>query len=110
VLLRPRSGQFRLHTFDQYLGASNMSNIDKQRIAAVRKLEALGYSYQDGEWVTASAPAAAGPQSLMTTVSEVMHGALVRCADALEGCAEGSEVEAELKVIVEAIEAYEAVR
>jgi hypothetical protein len=85
-----------------------MSNIDKQRVAAVRKLEALGYSYQDGEWMTASAPAAAGPQSLMTTVSEAMHLALVRRADALEGCT--SEDEAELKVIVEAIEAYEAVR
>jgi hypothetical protein len=26
-------------------------NIDKQRVAAVRKLEALGCSYRDGEWV-----------------------------------------------------------
>jgi hypothetical protein len=35
---------------------------------------------------------------------------LVQRADALEGCAEGSEEEAELKRIVNAIETYEAVR
>jgi hypothetical protein len=29
---------------DQYLGAANVSNIDKQRVAAVQKLEQLGYS------------------------------------------------------------------
>jgi len=38
-----------------------------------------------------------------------MHGVLVQRADALEGCVEGSE-EAEPKRIVDAIEAYEAVR
>ena len=65
-----------------------MINIDKQRVTAVRKLEALGYSYQGGEWVPA-APAA--PQSLlMTAECDAMHGALMRRADALEGCAEGS--------------------
>jgi hypothetical protein len=35
-------------------------NIDKLRVAAVPKLEALGYSYQGGEWVP---PVAAAPQS-----------------------------------------------
>jgi hypothetical protein len=35
-------------------------NIDKLRDAAVPKLEAVGYSYQGGEWVL---PVAAAPQS-----------------------------------------------
>ena len=97
-----------------------MSNIDKQRIAAVRKLEALGYSYQDGEWVPASVPSAAAALHrprvdrpdihARVLASDVMHITLVQRADALEGCTEGSEEEAEPKVIVDAIEVYEAVR
>jgi hypothetical protein len=39
-----------------------------------------------------------------------MHSALLQCTDALEGCREGSEEEAELRAIVDAIKAYEAVR
>jgi hypothetical protein len=39
-------------------------NIDKQRVEAGRKLEALGYSYRAGEWVRASsAPARLNPAS-----------------------------------------------
>jgi hypothetical protein len=88
-----------------------VSNIDKQRVAAVWKLEALGYRYQGGEWEPASAPAAtAGSRSLMTAECDAMHGVLVQRADALESCLEGSEEEIELKTIVDAIEAYEAVR
>jgi hypothetical protein len=88
-----------------------MINVDKQRVAAVRKLEVLGYSYRDGEWMPASAPsAAAGPRSLMTAESDAMHGVLVRRADALEGCLKGSTEESELKAIVDAIEAYETLR
>src|SRR5262245_32738373 len=30
---------------------SHAMDIDKQRIAAVQALEALGYKYQDGEWL-----------------------------------------------------------
>jgi hypothetical protein len=95
----------------EYLGGIDVINIDKQRIAAVRTLEALGYSYQGGEWVPASAPpATAGPRSQMTAEADAMHGVLVQRADALEGCTEGSDEEAELKAVVDAIEAYEAVR
>ena len=79
-----------------------MSNIDKQRVAAVRKLEALGYRYRDDEWAQAATVPAAQ--------SDAMHSVLVQLADALEGCTEGSEQERELAAITDAIEAYEAVR
>jgi hypothetical protein len=42
--------------------------------------------------------------------ADVMHGPLMRRADVLAGCTEGSEEEAELKVIVDALEAYEIKR
>ena len=87
-----------------------MIDIDKQRVAAVRKLEALGYGYRGDEWVPASPSAAAGPRSLMTAESDAMHGVLVLRADALEGCVEGSHEERELAAITDAIEAYEAKR
>jgi hypothetical protein len=77
----------------------------------VRKPEAFGYSYQGEEWAPSSGvPAAAGPLILVIAESDAMHSALVERADAFEGCTEVSEEEAELISIVDAIEAYEAVR
>ena len=82
-------------------------DIDRQRIAAVRTLEALGYGYshRSGEW----RPPAAPPLPL-TAEADAMHGPLMRRADALAGCTEESDEEAELKAIVDLIEAYEAKR
>jgi hypothetical protein len=78
-----------------------VTNIDKRRVATVRRLGGLGYSYQGREW---GAARSRGPQSLlMTAVSDAMHEALRRRADALEGCTEGSDEEAELRAIVHAI-------
>ena len=80
-------------------------NIDRQRITAVQALETLGYKHEDGEWL----PPAAPPLPL-TAEADAMHGALMRRADALAGCTEGSDDEAELKAIVDLIEAYKAKR
>ena len=80
-------------------------DIDKKRIAAVQALEALGHKYLGGEWH----PPAAPPLPL-TTEADAMHGALMRRADALAGCQQGSGEDAELKGIVDLLEAYEAKR
>jgi hypothetical protein len=80
-------------------------DVDRKRIAAVRALEALGYRHHDGEWL----PAAAPPLPL-TWEADAMHGALMRRADALAGCQEGSGEETELKAIVDLLEAYESKR
>ena len=46
----------------------------------------------------------------LTGAADAMHAALVQRADDLMGCLEGSPEEAELASIVDAIEAYEALR
>jgi hypothetical protein len=84
-----------------------MVDIDKMRIAAVRALEALGYTYRNDEWTPAAATIMPVP---LTAEADTLHGALVRRADALAGCTDGSQEEAELKTIIEAIEAYEVKR
>ena len=56
-----------------------MSNIDKQRVAAVRKLEELGYSCRDGEWVP---PASSMGEAVTATIadSDTMIAASCGCA------------------------------
>jgi len=76
-----------------------VSDIDRQRVAAVRKLEAFGSRYDGGEWVPPALAPAAITQHSVHAACDAMHAALVRRADALEGCIEGSEEEAELAVI-----------
>ena len=81
-----------------------MSNIDKQRISAVRTLTDLGYVFRD-EWIP--------PMDWATPATaevDAMHALLVVRADALEGCTENSPEERELAMIAEAVEAYEAKR
>jgi hypothetical protein len=82
-----------------------MSIIDKQRIAAVRKLEQLGYTFAGGDWMHPTNDAAPAP-----AITDALHALLVQRDDALEGCPEGSAEEGELAAIADAIEAYEAVR
>jgi hypothetical protein len=42
--------------------------------------------------------------------ADAMHGLLMRRADALAGCTEGSEEEAELKAVVDCLQGYEIKR
>jgi hypothetical protein len=81
-----------------------MSNIDRQRVAAVRKLEQLGFTFAAGDWMLPANDAAA------PAITDALHALLVKRADAIAGCTEGSDEEAELAYITDAVEAYEAVR
>lgn len=86
-----------------------MSNIDRQRIEAVKTLEVLGYEFAAGAW---SPPAAhrVGKAGMASEVLESLHTLLVQRADQLQGCVEGSAEAAELAAITEAVQAYEALR
>jgi hypothetical protein len=64
-----------------------MTNIDKQRIAAVQVLIALGYNFVGGEW-----RAPAGTVALVAE-ADAMLALLMGRADALMGCTEGSAEE-----------------
>jgi hypothetical protein len=66
-----------------------MSNIDRQRISAVRLLESMGYVFHD-EWI-----APAGTATPATTEADAMHALLVLRADELGGCTENSPEAAE---------------
>jgi len=81
-----------------------MSN-DKQRIAAVRKLEQLGFTFAGDDWMHLTNSASPTP-----AITDALHALLVQRADVLEGCPKGSAEEGELDAITDAIEAYEAVR
>jgi hypothetical protein len=77
-----------------------MSTIDRQRIAAVKALEAMGYRFRDDKWF---APDANGG----SPEADAMDALLVHRADQLERCIEGSAEEQEYSAVVSAIVAYE---
>ena len=83
-----------------------MSMIDRQRIAAVATLEALGYVFSVAEGWTSPAKAPTPAELMSTAEADAMHTVLLARADTLDGCTEGSPEQAELKAIVDAIEAY----
>jgi hypothetical protein len=85
-------------------------DIDRQRVAAVRKLKEFGFIYVTGQWVPSVAVGAPPPQIPTIPEADAMHAALVRRADALAGGQEGSEEEAELRAIADVLEAYEVKR
>jgi hypothetical protein len=74
------------------------------RIAAVRTLEALGYSYCKGEW---RVPATGTPPPATAEV-DATHSKLMQQVVAIAGCMEVSAEAGELKAIVDLIEACEA--
>jgi len=77
-----------------------MGEIDRQGISAVKKLHELGLAWHGGTWRTV------GGGDLIAE-ADAMHAMLVRRADDLEGCSNGSPEQAVLASIVYAIEAYE---
>jgi hypothetical protein len=89
---------------DEYLGAIDVSNIDKKRITAVRKLEELGYTFANNDWMHPTNDVAQAP-----AITDALHAPLLKRADDLEGCTEGSDEEREFGTITDAIEAYKAV-
>ena len=85
-----------------------MSIIDRQRIAAVKSMEALGYSFDGIAWTAPEGNTP--PPASLAGEADAMHSLLVLRADKLEGCTEGSDEAAELKMIAETLEAYECKR
>ncbi len=79
-----------------------MSIIDRQRIAAVRKLEEMGYTFSAGEWVPP-----AEERSVRASGGDTMHALLVKRADELANCIEGSIEKRELAAVSAVIEAFE---
>jgi hypothetical protein len=81
-----------------------MGTIDRQRIAAVKTLEALGYTYRDGGgWRTPE-------QSAQWFEADVLYAILVTRADRLANYAAGSREAIEFRTIAKALQAYEAKR
>jgi hypothetical protein len=60
-----------------------MSNIDRQRVTAVRTLQMMGYVFRDGGWVL---PPTVGAS---TAEADRLHALLIHRADQLDGCIEG---------------------
>ena len=50
-----------------------MSIIDRQRVAAVRTMEALGYTFDGQDWI---APSISGVPAPTIDEADAMHGAL----------------------------------
>ena len=80
-----------------------MGEVDRQRVSAVRTLEALGYRFDGTAWQPRL-------EQAYWSEADAMRTLLMRRADALAGCTEGSPEEAELEAIADALDAYEARR
>ena len=78
-------------------------SIDRQRIEAVKVLEAMGYRFRGDAWLS---PDATGG----SPEADAMNALLVHRADQLEGCIEGSPEEQEYSSIISAVVVYERKR
>jgi len=86
-----------------------MSMVDKERIAAVRTLQTMGYTFDGANWQP-PAPAGTAPKLVAWTEADALYAQLVQLADKLDGCAEGSAQEAARYALTEAIGGYQSVR
>ena len=68
-------------------------------------LEELGYTFANNDWMHPTNDAAQAP-----AITDALCAPLVKRADDLEGCTEGSNADREFATITDAIEAYKAVR
>ena len=82
-----------------------MRATNRRVTSTVKTMKELGYTCDRGVWT--SSPEAVAH---LAGVADGMHALLVRRADELGGCTEGSSEEAEYIALVEAIEAYETMR
>ncbi len=81
-----------------------MGEVDRQRIAAAKTLEALGYVYLDGEgWKLPRG-------SAQWLEADALHALLTKRADRLSDSIRGSREAAEFRTIVDALQAYEGKR
>jgi len=88
-----------------------MSNIDRQRYAAVRALEAAGYTWTGIEWVApVRIGADAGDVALLVAAADAMHAELVGQCEDIAGSPAGSDEAETLERLTELAQAYEAVR
>jgi hypothetical protein len=89
-------------------------SIDKQRIAAVAALKALGFKYaSDRGWLPAinsGRGAFGGTPPDFAAEADAMHALLVMRPDVLMGAPEASDGATELRHITDAVEAYEIKR
>jgi hypothetical protein len=79
-----------------------MGKVDKERIAAVRTLEHLGFKFDGRNWV--------GGVPAIVPEADALHGLLMDRAEALAGGTDGSPEADELATIADVLEAYEAKR
>ena len=80
---------------------------DKQRIAAVAALRALGYSYS---WRDDYISRPSSGARICTTENDAMHATLLRHAAAAAACTEDWPQEPDLKAIDDALESPETKR
>jgi hypothetical protein len=85
-----------------------MSMIDKERVAAVRKLKAMGYAFDGGDWQPPEDTQ--GPELVAWTQADALHAKLVQLADTLLGSAEGSLQEVVHYALTKSIDGYQSVR
>jgi hypothetical protein len=85
-----------------------MSDIDRQRYAAVQLLRLLGYVWRAGEWASVHKPV--GVPADFLAAADALHDEIAEQCEDLAGVVEGSDEERELERLMALAQAYEAMR